>query len=189
MPKELADRWRASERPVSCEQIWQPSLGYMNTSHSWKVSQFKKAHTWCSALVLDATLSHLYVIPEPLGGVRNLRVTDPTTSTLTVQWEPAEGSVRQYRIFYVPAAGGVEDMVSKTLTTTFSHLQWNKPDMMCCISAQAQVSGSTYSTVLKNLDSDTVYTVSVVPVYAAGEGLRMSENGKTCKHACNRCCW
>uniref|UniRef100_A0AAX7V8U8 Collagen, type XII, alpha 1a n=1 Tax=Astatotilapia calliptera TaxID=8154 RepID=A0AAX7V8U8_ASTCA len=90
---------------------------------------------------------------KPLGGVRNLRVTDPTTSTLTVQWEPAEGSVRQYRIFYVPAAGGVEDMV--------------------------QVSGSTYSTVLRNLDSDTVYTVSVVPVYAAGEGLRMSENGKT----------
>uniref|UniRef100_A0A3B4FJG1 Collagen alpha-1(XII) chain-like n=1 Tax=Pundamilia nyererei TaxID=303518 RepID=A0A3B4FJG1_9CICH len=90
---------------------------------------------------------------KPLGGVRNLRVTDPTTSTLTVQWEPAEGSVRQYRIFYMPAAGGVEDMV--------------------------QVSGSTYSTVLKNLDSDTVYTVSVVPIYAAGEGLRMSENGKT----------
>uniref|UniRef100_A0A3Q4H4L4 Collagen alpha-1(XII) chain n=1 Tax=Neolamprologus brichardi TaxID=32507 RepID=A0A3Q4H4L4_NEOBR len=88
---------------------------------------------------------------KPLGGVRNLRVTDPTTSTLTVQWEPAEGSVRQYRIFYVPAAGGVEDMVS----------------------------GSTYSTVLKNLDSDTVYTVAVVPVYAAGEGQRMSENGKT----------
>ncbi|KAL3968337.1 C-type lectin domain family 4 member A [Sarotherodon galilaeus] len=90
---------------------------------------------------------------KPLGGVRNLRVTDPTTSTLNVQWEPAEGSVRQYRIFYVPAAGGVEDMV--------------------------QVSGSTYSTILRNLGSDTVYTVSVVPVYAAGEGLRMSENGKT----------
>lgn len=44
------------------------------------------------------------------------------------------------------------------------------------------MSGSTYSTILRNLDSDTVYTVSVVPVYAAGEGLRMSENGKTCKH-------
>lgn len=82
---------------------------------------------------MDATLSYLYVIPEPLGGVRYLRVTDPTTSTLTVQWEPAEGSVRQYRIFYVPAAGGVEDMVSKTLTTTFSHLQWNNPDMMYAV--------------------------------------------------------
>ncbi|XP_061599580.1 collagen alpha-1(XII) chain-like isoform X2 [Cololabis saira] len=88
-----------------------------------------------------------------LGGVRNLRVIDPTTSTLNVQWEPADGNVRQYRIFYVPAAGGNEDMV--------------------------QVSGSTFNTVLKNLDSDTVYTVTVVPVYAAGEGQRMSENGKT----------
>uniref|UniRef100_A0A671YA35 Collagen alpha-1(XII) chain n=1 Tax=Sparus aurata TaxID=8175 RepID=A0A671YA35_SPAAU len=90
---------------------------------------------------------------KPLGGVRNLQVTDPTTSTLNVQWEPAEGNVRQYRIFYVPAAGGEEEMV--------------------------QVSGSTFNTVLKNLQSDTVYTVTVMPVYSVGEGQRMSENGKT----------
>ncbi|XP_068607999.1 collagen alpha-1(XII) chain [Brachionichthys hirsutus] len=90
---------------------------------------------------------------KPLGGVRNLRVTDPTTSTLNVQWQPAEGNVRQYRIFYVPAAGGEEDMV--------------------------QVSGNTVNTVLRNLNSDTVYTVTVVPVYSAGEGQRLSENGKT----------
>uniref|UniRef100_A0A3Q2Y3A0 Collagen alpha-1(XII) chain n=1 Tax=Hippocampus comes TaxID=109280 RepID=A0A3Q2Y3A0_HIPCM len=89
---------------------------------------------------------------KPLGGVRNLRVTDPTTSTLNVQWEPAEGNVRQYRIFYEPAAGGREDMV---------------------------ISGNTYNTVLNGLDSDTIYTVTVVPVYSAGEGQRMSENGKT----------
>lgn len=43
---------------------------------------------------------------EPLGGVRNLQVTDPTTSSLNVQWEAAEGNVRQYKVFYVPAAGG-----------------------------------------------------------------------------------
>ncbi|XP_010777233.1 collagen alpha-1(XII) chain isoform X2 [Notothenia coriiceps] len=90
---------------------------------------------------------------KPLGGVRNLQVTEPTTSTLNVQWEAAEGNVRQYRIFYVPAAGGEEEM--------------------------AQVSGSTYKTVLKNLQSDTLYTVTVVPVYSAGEGQRMSEDGKT----------
>ncbi|XP_061699936.1 collagen alpha-1(XII) chain isoform X2 [Syngnathoides biaculeatus] len=90
---------------------------------------------------------------KPLGGVRNLQVTDPTTSTLNVQWDPAEGNVRQYRIFYEPAAGGQEDMV--------------------------QVSGNTFNTVLKNLQSDTVYTVTVVPVYSVGEGERMSENGKT----------
>uniref|UniRef100_A0A672IPW9 Collagen, type XII, alpha 1a n=1 Tax=Salarias fasciatus TaxID=181472 RepID=A0A672IPW9_SALFA len=90
---------------------------------------------------------------KPLGGVRNLRVTDPTTSTLNVLWEPAEGNVRQYKVYYVPAAGGEEEMV--------------------------QVPGSTYNTVLKNLQSDTVYTATVVPVYSAGEGQRMSENGKT----------
>uniref|UniRef100_A0A8C7T3I5 Collagen alpha-1(XII) chain n=1 Tax=Oncorhynchus mykiss TaxID=8022 RepID=A0A8C7T3I5_ONCMY len=88
---------------------------------------------------------------KPLGGVRNLQVTDPTTSTLNVQWEAAEGNVRQYKIYYVPAAGGAEDVVS----------------------------GTTTSTVLKNLMSDTLYTVTVVPVYPPGEGKRMSENGKT----------
>ncbi|CAL1574935.1 unnamed protein product [Knipowitschia caucasica] len=90
---------------------------------------------------------------KPLGGVRNLRVTDPTTSTLNVLWEAAEGPVRQYKIFYVPVAGGEEEMV--------------------------QVSGSTYNTVLKNLQQDTNYRVTVVPVYTAGEGQRMSDNGKT----------
>lgn len=46
---------------------------------------------------------------------------------------------------------------------------------------QVQVSGNTYNTVLNGLDSDTIYTVTVVPVYSAGEGQRMSENGKTRK--------
>ncbi|KAM4521925.1 collagen alpha-1(XII) chain isoform 2-T2 [Odontesthes bonariensis] len=90
---------------------------------------------------------------KALGGVKNLQVTDPTTSSLKVRWEPAEGNVRQYRIFYVPAAGGAEDM--------------------------EQVSGGTTNTVLRNLLSDTPYTVTVVPVYPEGEGLRQSDNGKT----------
>ncbi|XP_061561152.1 collagen alpha-1(XII) chain isoform X5 [Phycodurus eques] len=90
---------------------------------------------------------------KALGGVKNLQVTDPTTSTLKVTWEPAEGNVRQYRLFYVPATGGAEDM--------------------------EQVSGGTTSTVLRNLLSDTPYTVTVVPVYPEGEGLRQSELGKT----------
>ncbi|XP_051951417.1 collagen alpha-1(XII) chain-like isoform X2 [Xyrauchen texanus] len=90
---------------------------------------------------------------KPLGGVKNLQVTDPTTSSLKVRWEPAEGNVRQYRIFYVPASGGAEDM--------------------------EQVSGGTTNTVLRNLLSDTVYTVTVVPVYPEGDGLRQSEKGKT----------
>uniref|UniRef100_A0A8C1L442 Collagen alpha-1(XII) chain n=1 Tax=Cyprinus carpio TaxID=7962 RepID=A0A8C1L442_CYPCA len=91
----------------------------------------------------------------PLGSVRNLQVTDPTVSTLNVRWEPAEGSVRQYRIYYQTVTGGAEDMVHPTAPL------------------------NSTSTVLKNLQSDTEYTVTVVPVYAPGEGKRMSENGKT----------
>lgn len=48
---------------------------------------------------------------EPLGGVKNMQVTDPTTSSLKVRWDAAEGNVRQYRIIYAPASGGAEDMV------------------------------------------------------------------------------
>ncbi|KAF0023971.1 hypothetical protein F2P81_024601 [Scophthalmus maximus] len=90
---------------------------------------------------------------KPLGGVKNLQVSDPTTSSLKVRWEAAEGNVRQYRIFYVPASGGAEDM--------------------------EQVSGGTTNTVLRSLLSDTPYTVTVVPVYPEGEGLRQSDKGKT----------
>ncbi|XP_026196610.1 collagen alpha-1(XII) chain isoform X1 [Anabas testudineus] len=90
---------------------------------------------------------------KALGGVKNLQVTDPTTSSLKVRWEPAEGNVRQYRIFYVPASGGAEDM--------------------------EQVSGGTTNTILRNLLSNTPYTVTVIPVYPEGDGLRQSDKGKT----------
>lgn len=49
--------------------------------------------------------------PEPLGGVRNLQVMNPTMTTLNVRWEPAEGKVKEYKVMYVPAAGGAESMV------------------------------------------------------------------------------
>ncbi|KAM4632936.1 collagen alpha-1(XII) chain isoform 4-T5 [Polymixia lowei] len=90
---------------------------------------------------------------KALGGVKNLQVTDPTTSSLKVRWDPAEGNVRHYRLFYVPASGGAEDM--------------------------EQVSGGTTNTILRNLLSDTPYTVTVVPVYPEGEGLRQADKGKT----------
>lgn len=48
-----------------------------------------------------------------------------------------------------------------------------------CVCEQEQVSGGTTSTVLRNLLSDTPYTVTVVPVYPEGEGLRQSDNEKT----------
>lgn len=48
---------------------------------------------------------------EPLGGVKNLKVVDPTISTLTVRWDPAVGDVRTYKVFYAAQPGGEEKMV------------------------------------------------------------------------------
>ncbi|XP_053566419.1 collagen alpha-1(XII) chain isoform X2 [Bombina bombina] len=90
---------------------------------------------------------------KPLNTVKNLRVYDPTTSTLNVRWEAAEGNVRQYKVYYVPTAGGPEEMTT--------------------------VPGNTIYTALRGLQPDTSYTVTVVPVYAEGDGGRMSETGKT----------
>uniref|UniRef100_A0A674BWN9 Collagen type XII alpha 1 chain n=1 Tax=Salmo trutta TaxID=8032 RepID=A0A674BWN9_SALTR len=90
---------------------------------------------------------------KPLGGVKNLQVTDPTTNSLRVRWEPAEGDVRQYTVIYAPLAGGPE------LKTT--------------------VSGMSTNTVLRNLVPDTEYKVTLVPMYGDIEGKRNSENGKT----------
>ncbi|XP_075454120.1 collagen alpha-1(XII) chain isoform X2 [Ascaphus truei] len=90
---------------------------------------------------------------KPLNTVRNLRVYDPTTSTLNVRWEAAEGNVRQYKVYYVPTAGGPEEVTT--------------------------VPGNTIYTVLRTLQPDTSYTVTVVPVYSEGDGGRISETGKT----------
>lgn len=46
---------------------------------------------------------------------------------------------------------------------------------------QEQVSGSTTSIVLKNLEPNTMYTVTLVPVYHEMEGKPLSEKGKTSK--------
>lgn len=52
----------------------------------------------------------------PLGGVKNLQVIDPTTTSLRVRWEPAEGDVRSYNIFYAVTAGGAERAVRSLFT-------------------------------------------------------------------------
>lgn len=59
-----------------------------------------------------------------LGGVKNLRVTDPTMTSLNVKWDPADGAVRQYKIFFVPAAGRTEAMVGLCLSQLLS--DWKK---------------------------------------------------------------
>lgn len=41
------------------------------------------------------------------------------------------------------------------------------------------MSGGTTSTILRNLESDTLYTVAVIPVYPDVEGIRQEEKGRT----------
>nr|XP_028578625.1 collagen alpha-1(XII) chain isoform X4 [Podarcis muralis] len=90
---------------------------------------------------------------KPLNTVKNLRVYDPTTSTLNVRWDHAEGNPRQYKLLYAPVAGGADEL--------------------------ATVPGNTNYAVLRNLQPDTQYKVTVIPVYPEGDGGRASDNGKT----------
>lgn len=62
----------------------------------------------CGSTFLTAHWS----VSEPLTTVKNLLVYDPTTSTLNIRWDHAEGSPRQYKVFYGPTAGGAEEMVN-----------------------------------------------------------------------------
>lgn len=53
--------------------------------------------------------------PVPLSGVGNMKVTNPTITTLTVNWNPADGNVQGYKVIYVPEDGGEEIVVSSSL--------------------------------------------------------------------------
>lgn len=63
-----------------------------------------------------STLTESHFSSDPLGGVKNLQVIDPTTSTLTVRWDPAVGNVRSYKVFYAAQPGGEEQMVGRVHT-------------------------------------------------------------------------
>lgn len=54
---------------------------------------------------------------------------------------------------------------------------------------QMQVSGMSTSTVLRDLQPDTKYTVALVPIYTDVEGKRSSANGKTSKRTDIRHNW
>ncbi|OXB61233.1 hypothetical protein ASZ78_006533, partial [Callipepla squamata] len=90
---------------------------------------------------------------KPLTTVKNMLVYDPTTSTLNVRWDHAEGNPRQYKVFYGPTAGGAEEMTT--------------------------VPGNTNYVILRSLEPNTPYTVTVVPVFPEGDGGRTSDTGRT----------
>uniref|UniRef100_A0A3B3U2H9 Collagen type XII alpha 1 chain n=1 Tax=Poecilia latipinna TaxID=48699 RepID=A0A3B3U2H9_9TELE len=92
----------------------------------------------------------------PRGGPRNMRVYDPTTTTLSVSWEHAEGPVMQYRITYAPTTG---DPIEEYLQTS--------------------VQGNRNNVILQNLDPDTPYNIKVTAIYADGPGGELEGNGRT----------
>lgn len=138
----------------------------------------------CLAMVLKFTYPYF---SGPLGGVRNLQVTDPTSSTLNVRWEHAEGNPRNYKVFYVPQPGDSEKMVRCDEVTSNGLYEGRSTlcDQISCFCYQELVSGGTTSTVLRNLNANTVYKVTLLPMYENDvEGKRQSENGKTSESRC-----
>lgn len=109
--------------------------------------------------------------------MKNLKVVDPTASTLTARWDPAVGNVRSYKVLYAAQPGGEQQMVKgvQVLFIFWDEQMMNASDGV----SQEEVSGGTTSTILRNLESDTLYSVAVVPVYPDVEGVRQEEKGKT----------
>lgn len=115
--------------------------------------------------------------------MKNLQVTDPTTNSLRVRWDPAEGDVRTYSVYYSPDNGDAEQGVRSPLTAASG----SEPSAVSDVTpgfftgSQTQVSGMSTSTVLRDLLPDTSYTVTLVPVYTDVQGKRTSADGKTSK--------
>ena len=72
---------------------------------------------------------------------------------MKVDWQPAPGTVLNYRVTYKPKAGG------RQLAT--------------------KVPGGTTFTVLKRLTPLTTYEITVLPVYRSGEGKARQGEGTT----------
>lgn len=101
-------RWKADLFLRMEEQV--SSLWRHTIVHLW----INLATNWNVWLLFRTTQVLKFTYPGfsgPLGGVRNLQVTDPTSNTLNVRWEHADGNPRNYKVFYVPQPGDSEKMV------------------------------------------------------------------------------
>jgi len=90
---------------------------------------------------------------EGEGPPRDLRVFDETASSMKVSWEPAPGTVLQYRVAFKPSAGGPAKEVT--------------------------VKGDSRTAALKNLQPGTQYHVSVSARYPSGPGDALEGQGST----------
>uniref|UniRef100_A0A7N8YF87 Collagen, type XII, alpha 1b n=1 Tax=Mastacembelus armatus TaxID=205130 RepID=A0A7N8YF87_9TELE len=88
------------------------------------------------------------------GPVRNLRVSEETTDSFRVSWQPAPGVVTRYLLTYEP----VGDESSRLETTTV---------------------GSETSIVLRELQPQTTYRVTVTPEHRSGPGVPQQTDGTT----------
>ncbi|XP_046874496.1 collagen alpha-1(XIV) chain-like isoform X4 [Hypomesus transpacificus] len=86
--------------------------------------------------------------------VRNLQLSDQTTFSMLVSWEMQDPNVRNYRLSYTTAS---RNRAEETRT----------------------VPSGQSSLLLQPLLSDTEYQVTVVPVYADGEGPPVTRMGRT----------
>ncbi|KAK1889314.1 Collagen alpha-1(XII) chain [Dissostichus eleginoides] len=94
---------------------------------------------------------------EAKGSPRDLRVFEETVSSMKVSWEPAPGSVQQYRVSYQPSAGGPRKEVA--------------------------VKGDNRAALLKNLQPGTQYEISVSARYPSGIGDALEGRGTTLEAA------
>lgn len=99
------------------------------------------------------TTSYICPVTEQ-GKVRNLEVSEETTNSFRVSWEPAPGSVVRYHLTYFPQndAGNI---------------------------LQTQTAGPETTTVLTQLLPITTYRVSVSAEYSTGLGEQMQTTGIT----------
>lgn len=93
------------------------------------------------------------------GPVRNLRVSEETTDSFRVSWQPAPGPVIRYRLTYEP----VGDKSSRLEATTI---------------------GSETTIVLQELQPQTTYRVTVAPEYQSGPGVPQRTDGTTKEGNC-----
>lgn len=87
---------------------------------------------------------------------KTLKVDEETENTMRVTWKPAPGKVVNYRVMYRPQGGG-RQMVAKVPPTVTS-------------------------TVLKRLQPQTTYDITVLPIYKTGEGKIRQGSGTTGKN-------
>lgn len=89
------------------------------------------------------------------GSIRTLQVSQETTHSFRVSWQPAPGDVTYYRLSYYPLEG--EELKGTEVTT----------------------SGPETSVVLTELLPQTTYRVTVTPEYQSGAGEPLEIDGST----------